>query len=185
LSNHDELSSKDPIPVEITVARVQKTQGRKGEVAAEILTDFPDRFEKSKCVRIVTGDGTGSWQVIEEAWFHKQYIILKFLGIDSITAAEALKGAEIRVPQSELRSLPPQHHYIFDLIACRVVDDVSGQEIGHVRDFSEFGGNQLLCVETAQGERLIPFVEPICCSIDTHQRIIRVRLPEGLLELNP
>jgi 16S rRNA processing protein RimM len=169
---------------EITVALVRKTQGRRGEVAAEILTTFPERFEQIRHAWLVKDGEAGSWRKVENSWFHKQAVILKFSGIDTITDAEALVGSEVRVPRSEAIPLPRNHHYIFDLVGCRVVEDESNREIGQVREILEAGGNNLLAVETDCGEFLVPFAEDICCSVDTHRREIRVRLPEGLYELN-
>jgi 16S rRNA processing protein RimM len=169
---------------EITVALVRKTQGRRGEVAAEILTTFPERFEHMRRARLVKSGEAGSWLQVESAWFHKQAVILKFSGVDTITDAEALVGSEVRIPRSEEVPLPRNHHFIFELVGCRVVEDESNREIGRVIEFLEAGGNNLLSVETDHGEFLVPFAEEICCSIDTRRREIRVRLPEGLFELN-
>jgi 16S rRNA processing protein RimM len=171
-------------PTEITVARVRKTQGRKGEVAAEILTDFPDRFQHLKQVVLVQPDGTESPQELEASWFHKNGVVLKFSGVDSITDAERLVGCEVRVPGSEARPLPSDRHYIFELVGCRVIDDRTGQLLGKVAECMEYGGQWSLNVETDEGDVLIPFAAEICCSIDTSQHEIRVRLPEGLLDVN-
>ncbi|MBZ5554381.1 MAG: ribosome maturation factor RimM [Acidobacteriia bacterium] len=169
---------------EITLALVRKTQGRQGEVAAEILTDFPERFHQMKRVRLVKTGEAGSWKELEKVWFHKQAVILKFSGIETITDAEALVGSEVRIPQSEALPLPRNHHYIFELVGCRVVEDHSSREIGRVKEFLEAGGNNLLALETSHGELLVPFAEEICFSVDVQRREIRVRLPEGLFELN-
>lgn len=166
------------------VARVRKPQGRKGEVAAEIWTDYPERFLKLKEVCLVKRDGTSSRLELEAAWFHKKSVILKFCGIDSIGAAESLVGCEVRIPYSEVHPLPEDRHYVFEVIGCRVTDDSTGQAIGEVKDCVEFGGQWTLNVETGQGEVFIPFASEICCSVETKQREIRVRLPEGLLEVN-
>ncbi|MBZ5536009.1 MAG: ribosome maturation factor RimM [Acidobacteriia bacterium] len=169
---------------EITVALVRKTQGRRGEVAAEILTDFPERFSRMRRVRLAKTGEAGSWKEVEKVWFHKQAVILKFTGIETIAEAEPLVGSEVRVPQSEALPLPVNHHYIFELVGCRVLEDQSSREIGRVKEFMEAGGNNLLAVETDHGDVLVPFAEEICCSVDTERREIRVRLPEGLFELN-
>ena len=181
-----DLESKpcDPEVEEIVVARVRKTQGRRGEVAAEILTDFPERFQSLARVRLIGADGTASWRELEAAWLHKQAVILKFSGVDSITAAEALIGAEVRIPRSQAVPLSGNAHYVFELVGCDVVEDESGRRIGRVEDVTVSAGQHLLAVDTGQGEALIPFVEEMCRSIDVPHREIRVRLPEGLLELN-
>lgn len=170
--------------MELTIAVVRKTQGRKGEVAAEILTDFPERFGAMISVRVVKPTGTGSRLPIESFWFHKGAVILKFSGIDSISDAETLVGSEVRIAREEARKLSGNQHYIFELVGCRVVDDHNGNWLGVVAEIVVLGGKNLLAVKTQGGETLIPFAEEICCRIDPQQQEIRVRLPEGLLELN-
>lgn len=181
-----DLESKpgDPVIEEIAVARVKKTQGRRGEVAAEILTDFPDRFQSLRRVHLVNADGMSSWRELEAAWLHKQAVILKFSGIESITEAEKLIGSEVRIPRAQAVPLRGNAHYVFELVGCEVVEEQSGRRIGRVTEVSAGSGQHVLSVMMEQGEALIPFVEEICRSIDISRREIRVRLPEGLLEVN-
>ncbi|MDD5542377.1 MAG: ribosome maturation factor RimM [Acidobacteriia bacterium] len=166
------------------MARVRKTQGRKGEVVAEIWTDYPERFLNLKEVRLVQPDGSVRHGELENAWFHKNGVVLKFCGIDSISAAELLVGCEVRIPYTDLHLLPKDHHYIFEVVGCRVTEDSTGRPIGRVKECVEFGGQWTLNVETEHGEVFIPFAAEICCSVEIQQREIRVRLPEGLLEVN-
>ncbi len=179
-----EPTIRDSKGEEIVVALVRKTQGRRGEVAAEILTDFPDRFKSLKRVHLVKADGTGAWKEIESFWFHKQAVILKFSGIDTISDAEAWTDAEVRIPKEEAVPLKGNSFYLFELMGCAVIDDASGRRIGRVIAVSTDGGQVLLTVEADDGEKLIPFVEEICCSIDPERQVIRIRPPQGLLELN-
>jgi 16S rRNA processing protein RimM len=184
LSNDVESFALDQGPAEVTVARVVKTQGRRGEVAAEILTDFPERFEKLKEVQLVKPEGSRQQRSIESFWFHKNFVVLKFSGFATITEAEALIGAEVRIPRNEAVALPRSRHYVFELVGCQVVDDASGCEFGRVNEVLGAGGNTVLAVKSDQGELLVPFAQEICRSIDVQRREIRVRLPEGLLDLN-
>ena len=170
-----------PASDSLTIGRILKSHGNRGEVAAEILTDFPDRFQAGN--ELWLSDGSASQpRVLEGSWFHKGRVILKFLGCDSITAAEALTGLWIEIPRSERRPLPPGIVYLSDLIGCVVREN--GQTVGTVEAIEETGATPLLNVRTAEGELLIPFAAEICQTVDVEKQEIQVRLPEGLQELN-
>ena len=170
-----------PASDSLTIGRIQKSHGNRGELAAEILTDFPDRFQAGK--ELWLSDGSASQpRVLEGSWFHKGRVILKFRGCDSITAAEALTGLWIEIPRSERRPLPPGIVYLSDLIGCVVREN--GQTVGTVEAIEETGATPVLNVRTAEGELLIPFAAEICQTVDVEKQEIQVRLPEGLQELN-
>ncbi len=170
---------------EIAIALVRKTQGRHGEVAAEILTDFPDRFQSVKRARLVKPDGTNEWRNIENFWFHKRAVILKFSGMESLSQAKEWVGAEVRIPRSEAVPLSGDSYYLFDLIGCQLIDDENGRPLGKVRDWLGTSEHGLLSVELQGRELLVPFASEFCRGIDIEHREIRVRLPEGLMDLNP
>ena len=116
----------------ITLARVLKTQGRRGEVAAEPHSDVPDRFQPGHAaVGLAEGwNGPRRELKIEELWPHKGYLVLKFEGVDSISEAETLIGCELQVPASERAQLEPGWTYVSDLVGCTVFD--GDREIGRV-----------------------------------------------------
>jgi len=165
----------------LTIARIRKVWGRRGEVAAEILTDFPERFQAGAELLILR---SGSRQALplEGARFHKGLITLKFRGFDSISEAEALVGGEVQIPFASRMPLPPGEVYLSDLVGCAVLED--GRLLGQVESVQDTGAAPLLRVLDAEGELLIPFVEDICRTIDVAAKQIHVRLPEGLQELN-
>jgi len=172
----------------ISLARVRGFQGRRGEVAAEIKTDFPERFAAGAKFFLTRQGATESREyLLENAWFHKGNLILKFAGVNSISDAEGLRDCEVMVTRSERKQLPPGNFYLDDLIGCKVLE---GDRLrGSVRDWEDTGGGILLHVtpptEAAIGDEiLIPFAQEICTEIDVQNRVIQVRLPEGLLELN-
>jgi len=173
-----------PSPAEDSVAigKIQKTHGRRGEVAADILTDFPDRFGAGE--QLLLSDGSAvEPQRLETSRFHKGRVILKFAGCDSIEAAEKLIGRWIVVSRESRRELPPGVVYLADLIGCRVRE--MGQPLGVVEAVEETeGAPALLRVRTAEGEMLVPFAAEICRIVDVGKQEIEVRLPEGLRELN-
>lgn len=173
----------------LAVARIAKAQGRRGEVAAEILTDFPERFQKLR--RVSLGDPAGDLESaeIEDAWPHKGRIILKFKGVDSISAAERLRGKHVLIPESQKVQLPAGSFYEWELTGCRVVWNRAGnpQEVGTVTDVERTVGTNLLHVKSAKHGRpevLIPLAAEICKRIDPEAGEIWIDPPEDLLGLN-
>ncbi len=123
---------------------------------------------------------------IEELWPHKSWLVLKFDGLDTMEDAEALKGAELQVPQSERAELEPGWAYLSDLIGCTVFD--GEREIGKVVDVA-FGAGEapLLVVRGDSAAKLpyeIPFAEAYLEKVDIERKQVRMRLPEGLLDVN-
>ena len=125
------------------------------------------------------GDG-GAYQV-EEVWEHSGALVFKFRGVDSISDAEKLRGAEVQVPRAERVALEPGEYFHSDLIGCEVRERTSGRVIGRVTSFEEYGGPPL--IEIDGGRILIPFVKAICVDIRPDLKLIQVDLPEGLEEL--
>lgn len=169
----------------LTVARIVKTQGRHGEVAAEILTDFPQRLAQRDQVWLWDGTHEPRPITVENSWPHKNYLVFKLAGRDSITQAEELVGLEIQIPCREAAPLGETEFYLDELVGCRVVEQASGAELGRVREVLPTGGTDLLAVDTPEGkELLIPFVEEFCLRVAPEEKLIQVILPEGLRDLN-
>jgi 16S rRNA processing protein RimM len=163
----------------VAVAVLGRPRGNRGELTAESLSSRPDRFARLKEVRLV-GDETVNREV-EEVWEHAGALVFKFRGVDSITDAEKLRGAEVQVPGSERVELEPGEYFHSDLIGCEVRDRLSGRVIGHVTNFEEYGGPPL--IEIDGGKTLIPFVKAICVDIRPEVKLIQVDMPEGLEDL--
>ncbi len=154
-----------------------RARGNRGEVTAESLSSKPERFTRLKEVRLAGDTATATYQV-EEVWEHGGALVFKFAGVDSISEAEKLRGAEVQVPRSERVELEPGEYFHSDVIGCEVRDRVSDRLIGRVTKFEEYGGPPL--IEIDGGKLLIPFVKAICVDIQPEARLIRVDLPEGL-----
>jgi 16S rRNA processing protein RimM len=167
----------------ITIARVVKTQGRRGEVAVDVLTDFPERFVPDAKMYALTAGGERRALQIEDVWPHKGMLILKFGRVESISDAEMLKGSEIQVPLAERKQLDEGSWYVSDLVGCVVSD--SGREIGTVADV-EFGAGEapLLIVKAGKQEHMLPLTETFTRKVDIEQKKIELQLPEGMLEVN-
>jgi len=169
----------------ITLARVVKTQGRRGEVAAETHSDVLGRFaEGMKLFALGKSEGLRRELEVEDLWPHKGLVVLKFRGVDSMNDAELLVGSELQVPVAERAELEPGWNYVSDLIGCVVLDH--GREIGRIEDV-QFGAGEapLLIVAASAGKRFeVPFAEAYLEGVDTAQRQVRMNLPEGMLEIN-
>ena len=167
----------------VAVARAVRTRGVRGELVAELLTDFPGRFEGLEQLIGIAPDGRRMVLELEEHWLHQERIVLKFAGYDSIEEATKLVGFEFAVPEDERVELEEDEFYDWELAGCRV-ETVAGEPLGTVREIMRTGGVEMLVVETEGGEReyLLPLAEEICVLIDVGQKLIRVDPPEGLLE---
>ena len=170
----------------VTIARVSKTQGRHGEVAATLLTDFPELFATRKKLFALGGSAAqGALRRkldLDEHWFHKGMVVLKFAGVDSISEAETLVGSEIQVPRSERAALGSDEFYVSDLIGCMVTD--SGREIGRIKDVQFGSGEAPLLVIEGEKEYLVPFASAYIQKIVLEQKRLEMKLPEGMLELD-
>jgi 16S rRNA processing protein RimM len=162
---------------------VVKTQGRHGEVAIELHSDVPGRFQPGLRL-FALGKNEGRRELrVEEVWPHKGQQVLKFEGIDTISEAEALVGCELQVPREERAPLELGFTYVSDLIGCAVFD--SGREVGKVADVTFNAGEApLLIVSAGKKEYEIPYAEAYLASVNLERKKIEMRLPEGLLELD-
>ena len=168
----------------ITLALVIKTQGRRGEVAVELHTDVPDRFRENMRLWALLKTGERREVTIEDLWPHKGFLVLKFGGVETISDAEPFIGAELQLPRSERAPLQPGWTYLSDLIGCTVFD--REREIGPIADV-QFGAGEAPLLIVPGGEKLpyeIPFAEAYLEKVDLERKQVRMRLPEGLLEVN-
>lgn len=168
----------------ITLARVVKTQGRHGEVAAEVHSDVPDRFTGGMKLSALSPEDTRRELEVEQLWPHKNLLVLKFAGVDSISDAEALVRCELQVPRNQRAQLESGWNYVSDLAGCTVLD--RGQEIGRIEDV-QFGAGEapLLMVVDSAGKKFdVPFAEAYLEGVDLARKRVRMSLPEGMLEIN-
>ncbi len=167
----------------VAVARVVKTRGVRGEVAADLLTDFPERFDGLEELIAVTPTGERRRLAVEESWLHGGRVVLKFEGFDTPEAARELVGCELAVPESEAVELEAGEFFEWQLVGCRV-ETVAGDALGAVAEVLHYGAAPVLVVRGEGGrEHLIPLAESICVEINVGEKLIRVDPPEGLVEL--
>jgi 16S rRNA processing protein RimM len=187
----------------ITVARIVRPQGLRGEVAAEILTSFPERLTRMASAALWDGKTAPRQTGIRSCRLTVSrggQAIFHFEGSDSISDAEKLVGLEVQIPLSDRVQLPAGSYYVSDLIGCEVREkareevreksgESSGAVIGRVRDVQftgdDIAGTPLLVLDSPRGEWLLPLAREICVHVDTAARRIEVVLPEGLRDLNP
>jgi 16S rRNA processing protein RimM len=192
----------------VIVARILRARGNKGEVAAEVLTDFPERLTRLREVFVGRPDGKNEPRrlSLKSCWLsqnHRGQAVFHFEGVNSISDAETFRGLEVLLPFEQRVTLPAGQYFVSDLIGCSVFENPLSPPVvfsspcwlaeapsllGTVRDVQfpgdEISGTPLLEVETSHGEILIPLAVDICTKIDPAARRIDVILPEGLRDLN-
>lgn len=153
---------------------------------AEILTDFPSRFDGLRDTFLGPSADELSAATVEHAWLHKGKVVLKLDGVNSISDAERLKGQYVFVREEKRMPLAARQYYLWELKGCRVVEEIGDQEriLGTVTDVERAGGVDLLRVCGRSGEVLIPLAQSICTIIDTEAKRIVIDPPADLLEVN-
>lgn len=165
----------------VTIARVAKTQGRKGEVAADLHTDFPEKFAERKRLFALGKDGSRRELRLQDHWPHKGRMVLKFEGVDTMSDAEALIGSELQIPLSERAKLEAGAAYISDLVGMQVFDH--GREVGRIKDVQFGSGEAPTLVVEGNKEVLIPYAQEFIKSVDVSGKRLEMQLPEGLLDI--
>jgi len=208
IAARSDFSLSRETPRWVILARILRARGNKGEVAAEILTDFPERLTRMWEVFAGHADGKDEPRrlALKSCWLsqnHRGQAVFHFAGVDSISEAEKFRGLDVLLPFEQRVALPAGQYFVSDLIGCSVFETPSAPPVmssspcsiaedpallGTVRDVQfpgeEISGTPLLEVETSGGEILIPLAMDICTRIDTAARRIDVLLPDGLRDLN-
>jgi len=160
----------------IVVGRVVTHWGARGEIKVEVMTDFPDRFSPHEEVYI-----DGQPMTIERSRRHQGRVILKLATIDSVEAAQALRGRFLEVPQSQLRPLLKDEYYQFQLLGLEVWT-IEGDLLGRIAHILPTGSNDVYIVPSRHGELLIPAIEDVVKSVDLEKGRIVIEVIEGLLQ---
>ncbi len=191
----------------VQVARIIRPRGNKGEVLAELFTDFPARLSSRLQIFLRQAQNEPRAIGLQNFWVdrnHPEHGIFHFDGCSSIDAAEKLRGLEVLIPLADRVKLPAGKYFVSDLIGCSVFENPVAETklsspacamenaprvVGTVQDVffpgeEKAAGTPLLQVRTAAGELLVPLAEDICRSIDVAARRIDVTLPDGLSDLN-
>jgi 16S rRNA processing protein RimM len=167
----------------IVVAHIVKTRGLRGEVVADLLTDFPDRFENLKTLVGISSGGIRRSLQIEEHWFHGNRIVFKFAGFNSIDDAKELVEYNLAVSAEDRVKLSKDTFYEWELVGCRV-ETIGGKRVGQIQEITRTGGVEILTVVDETGrDKLIPMASDIVVAIDIDEKLVQIDPPEGLLEL--
>jgi 16S rRNA processing protein RimM len=167
----------------VTIAKVVKTQGRIGEVATEIFTDFPEKFAERKKLFALLPDDSRRELELEDAWPHKGQMVLKFVGVDSISDAELLIGSEIQIRKQDRAALDQGAAWISDLIGSTVTDQ--GHQLGTVKDVQfGFGEAPMLIVAAGKKELMVPYAADFIVQQDLEAKRLDMKLPLGLLDVD-
>ncbi|WP_425060820.1 Ribosome maturation factor RimM [Sporomusa carbonis] len=160
----------------ITIGKIVAPHGVRGDVRILPLTDFPDRFYDMKAAFV---ENCGQLK-LEAVRKHKQFILLKFAGIDTMNDAERLRGKLIKIGREDLVKLPEGQYYIFDIIGLNVITE-DGEQLGVVTDVLQPGSNDVYVVEQ-QGKRelLIPAIKEVVKKIDIAAKQMVVKLQEEM-----
>lgn len=169
-----------------------KPQGRIGEVAVELLTDFPERFEQRRTLSALLPGGARRELELEEFWEHKGRLIMKFAGIDSIDDAQALRGAQLQIARAQRAELEAGDAYVSDLVGCSVIASQGTEpaaNIGTIADVTFGAGSApLLVIHQHRGEKtrelMIPFATEYLVRLDVAAKRLEMALPEGMLDLD-
>jgi 16S rRNA processing protein RimM len=194
----------------VIVARILRPRGNKGEVAAQLLTDFPERL--TKLTEVFLGASSGAKAVeprltaLKACWLsqnHKGQAVFHFEGCNSISEAEKFRGLDVLLPIEKRMTLSAGQYFLDDLVGCLVFENFAEPSVvssspcslasapallGVVKEVQIPGegvaGTPILVIDTSAGELLVPLAEDICTSVDTRARRIDVVLPDGLRDLN-
>ena len=164
----------------VTIGRIVRPQGRKGEVVVQSLSDRPDRFPTLRQAFVAGESGSARPVQVRSAWPHKGRFVLKLEGVDSIDEAERYRGLDLRIPEEDLSALPEGSYYHHQLRDLRV-EDAGGREVGRVEDVMKTGGEaDVLVVRGANGETLIPLADAFVRAVDLAGGRVVVLVPELL-----
>jgi 16S rRNA processing protein RimM len=161
----------------ITIGRFLKPQGRRGELLVQPLSDVPERFASLRTVLVETAGGALQPMTVSDSWPHKGRFVLKLEGIDTIDAAETLRGRSLGLADGELAPLPEGSYYHHQLIGLRV-QDRDGRPLGRVERVLETGGVPVLQVGGGPGELLLPLAAAFVVAVDLAAGTLTAVVPE-------
>ncbi len=163
-------------PEFLVVGLVLAPWGIKGEIKVEVMTDFPQRFAARNQVYI-----DGRPMTIERGRRHSGKVVLKLASVDTVEAAEKLRGRYLEVPSSDAFALPEGQYYRFQIIGLEAWT-TEGEFWGEIADILPTGGNDVYLVRGERGEFLIPAIEDVVKSVDLEKGRIIIEAIEGLLQ---
>lgn len=163
----------------LQVGVISSTHGIRGEVKVFPTTDDAARFKKLKKVLLDTGKEQLELEV-QSVKFFKQFVIVKFKGIDNINDIEIYKGKSLLVPREDAVALGKDEYYIADLIGMEVFTEEG--RLGVLKDVMETGANEVYIIDSNRhGEVLIPAIKQCILDVDIEGRKMKIHLMDGLI----
>ena len=179
ISKMDNRKGAEEMEQFLQVGVISSTHGIRGEVKVFPTTDEPARFKKLKKVLLDTGKERLELE-IQSVKFFKQFVIVKFRGIDNINDIEKYKGKSLMVPREDAVQLEEDEYYIADLIGMEVYTD--GGRFGTLKDVMETGANEVYIIDSDEhGEVLVPAIHDCILDVDVEKQTMKIRLMDGLI----
>ena len=166
----------------VVLATIDRSRGLRGELVITSRAGGAGSF-LHRNVTLRRGEAAAREAHVDDAWEQSGRVVLKLKGVDSIEAADALRGCEICVLTEDRLPLGEGEYYLSDLVGCELFDATQGNTIGPVTGWQDVPGSVLLTVRHGDREAMVPFVKAICTEIDLANRRILATLPDGLLDL--
>lgn len=165
----------------IKIGQIVNTQGLRGEVRVYPLTDYKERFEE--LTYIYLEDNMETKLEIEKVRYKNQLVILKFNGLNNINDVEKFKDLYIEIDEEEIRELPDDTYYIYELIGMEVIDE-ENLHIGKLIDVIQNAAQDIYVIEYKSSKKkiLIPAVKEYVKEVSIEDKIIKVKLIEGMIE---
>ena len=167
----------------LKVGKIVNTHSLKGEVKVISSTDFEEqRFEKGTELLITRGNQVVKEVTVESYRTHKNNLLVKFVGIDSIEEAEKLKNLQIKIDSDNIGELEENEFYFHQIIGCEVFDE-NGKSLGEISEILTPGANDVWVIKSQNGkEILIPYIEDVVKKIDVENKKIDIEVMEGLID---
>lgn len=167
----------------LKVGKIVNTHSLKGEVKVISSTDFEEqRFEKGTELLITRGNQVVKEVTVESYRTHKNNLLVKFVGIDSIEEAEKLKNLQIKIDSDNIGELEENEFYFHEIIGCEVFDE-NGKSLGEISEILTPGANDVWVIKSQNGkEILIPYIEDVVKKIDVDNKKIDIEVMEGLID---
>ena len=159
---------------------ITNTHGVRGEVKVFPTTEDPKRFEMLKEISLYKNDKFIETLKIEKVRYVKQFVLLKFKGVDSINDVEKYKNYSIQVTRDEALPLENNEFYVQDLIGLEVFTE-DNKKFGDIKDIIFTGSNDVYVIQTEEKEVLVPAIKECILNIDLEKNVMIVHLMEGLV----
>lgn len=176
------MSGSSPHKGDLPFARIGRPRGNKGEVILHPYFELKEEDFIDAEVTASWSDGKRSSLQIDRLWRHGEKLICHFKDYSTISSAKELRNAELSVPRERLSPLEDEEYYAADLIGCKAVT-VDGTELGHIGSVTDTAGSAVLAV-VGEREYLIPLAREIVIEMDVESKLVVVKPPPGLLEIN-